>query len=288
VVSLPATREHDDEEAETRRRRASPVDVGLDQAVTMSSVGFLPRSSAIAIAYMISFHRRLRGIDVGVIGILPPGHLVGPQRNSLSRSSLPCRLTAQQAGRWPVAEARTPHCSTKSPEPSDRRRFGDVLGAVCQLVLQAGRSRGGRKATGDDLCCRAGCGAGALHVEHDACCAGISDVLARLSPGLGACRDQRPFSQIVQRKMVAAARHLLDVGMLAEQQVAVVLEAAAAAGQSTPVDGFDSRSWQARPREVRPIVTSGSRKSKSAGILGVHWGNDCALSELQPCSRSGQ
>ena len=103
VVSLPATASMIDEEAELVVGELLAVDVGLDQRrddvvgrVLAPLVGHGHRVHD-------QFHRRLRRIDVGELGILAAGHLVGPAEQLVAV----LLRNAEQTRRWPAAAART-------------------------------------------------------------------------------------------------------------------------------------------------------------------------------------
>ncbi len=113
VVSLPATASMITKKPNSSSESFSPSMSAWISAVTMSSVGFLPRSSAICIAYMISSIEDCAGSTSANSGSSPPVISLD-QRNSLSRSSwgtpsspaMACNGSSQLT------------CSTKSPLPS--------------------------------------------------------------------------------------------------------------------------------------------------------------------------
>ena len=219
----------------------------------MSSVGFLPRSSAIAIAYMISSMDDCAGIDVGVLGVLTAGHLVRPAEQLVAV----VLRHAEQAGDG-LQRQLARHLFDEVAGALRGRGLGDVLGALGKFVLQPPDGARG-EAAGDDLA-QPGV-VRRVHVEHHA--ALQLDLLARhlLRPG----RDSavRPAGEDI-----AALRHLFDVGVLGDQPIALVPEAAGAAGYVDPVDGLGLAQLGELVDGQPSRFTSGSRKSKSAGILG--------------------
>ena len=223
----------------------------------MSSVGFLPRSSAIAIAYMISSIDDCAGSTSAYSGSSPPVISLD-QRNSLSRSS--CGTPSRPAMACSGSSHET--CSTKSPLTRGGGVLGDVLGALCELLLQPTDGARG-EAAGDDLA-QPGVVRG-VHVEHDA--ALQFDVLARHFLGPGRDRAVLPAGEDV-----AATRHLLDVGVLGEAASSRCPRSPRSRpGTSTQWIGSDLRSWASSATGSPTRLTSGSRKSKSAGIIrGCH------------------
>ena len=214
-------RQHDDEEAELVIGQLLPVDVGLDQRrddvvgrVLAPLVGHRHRVHD-------QFHRRLRRIDIGELGILAAGHLVGPAEQLVAV----VLRHAQQAGDG-LQRQFARHLLDEVATARGGRVLGDVLGALCELLLQP-TDRAGGESPGDDLA-QPGVVRG-VHVEHDA--ALQFDVLARhfLGPG-------RDGAVLPTGEDVAAARHFLHVGVLGEDPVAVVLEATGAVGHVDPVD----------------------------------------------------
>ena len=113
VVSLPATASMMTKKPNSSSESFSPSMSAWMSVVTMSSVGFLPRSSAIAIAYMISSIDDCAGSTSANSGSSPPVISLD-QRKSLSRSS--CGTPSRPA----IACSGSSHdtCSTKSPLPS--------------------------------------------------------------------------------------------------------------------------------------------------------------------------
>ena len=204
------------------------------------------------------FHRRLRGIDVGVFGIRAAGHLVGPAEQLVA---VLLRHT-QQAGDG-LQRKLARHLLDEVTGARGRRALGDVLGALGEFLLQpADRARG--EAAGDDFA-QPGV-VRSVHVEHDA--ALHFDSLARhlLRP----CRDG---AVLPVGEDVAATRHLLDVGVLAEKPVAVVLEAAAAVGHVDPVDRFGLAELGKLGHGKSDQVDVGIEEVEvSRNIWGCHWG----------------
>ena len=172
VVSLPATASMITKKPNSSSESFSPSMSAWISVVTMSSVGFLPRSSAMAIAYMISSIDDCAGSTSAYSGSSPPVISLD-QRNSLSRSS--CGTPSRPA----MACSGSSHdtCSTKSPAALGGRGLGDVLGALREFLLQPSDGAG-RETAGDDLA-QPGV-VRRVHVEHDV--ALQLDLLALSSP----------------------------------------------------------------------------------------------------------
>ncbi len=217
-------REHDHEEAELVVGELLAVDVGLDERrddvvgrVLAPLLGHRHRVHD-------QFHRRLRRVDVGELGILAAGHLVGPAEQLVavvlrdaeqSGDGLQRQLTATPARR-----------SRRRPRPRPSWRCS---ARAARAPPPAGRWRAGVKPREMILRSRVWCGASMLSMTLR--CSSI--VLARhlLRPG-------RDGAVLPAGEDVAAPRHLLDVGVLGDQPVALVVEAAGAAGHVDPVDGL--------------------------------------------------
>ena len=115
VVSLPATASMMTKKPNSSSESFSPSMSASIRVVTMSSVGFLPRSVGHRHRVHDQFHRRLRGIDVGVLG-------VRRHRSSRWTSGTACRGPPAEhpAGRrWPATAARTTPArrSRRCPRP---------------------------------------------------------------------------------------------------------------------------------------------------------------------------
>ncbi len=76
VVSLPATASMTTKKPNSSSESFSPSMSASTSWVTMSSAGFLLRSSAIVMAYVISSSDDMRRVDVGVLRVLTGGHLI--------------------------------------------------------------------------------------------------------------------------------------------------------------------------------------------------------------------
>ena len=113
VVSLPATESMITKKPNSSSDSFSPSMSAWISVVTMSSVGFLPRSSAMPMAYMISSIDDCAGSTSAKSGSSPPV-ISFDQRKSLSRSSwgTPSRPAMACNG------SSHDTCSTKSPAPS--------------------------------------------------------------------------------------------------------------------------------------------------------------------------
>ena len=146
VVSLPATDEHDHEEAELVVGELLPLDVSLDQRrddvlgrVLVALLGHLHRVHD-------QFHRRLRGIDVGVLGILATGHLVGPTEDLVAV----LLRHAEQAGDGLQRKLTRHLLDEVAACPRRRGALGDVLRALASSSSSRPMARG-RETAGDDL-----------------------------------------------------------------------------------------------------------------------------------------
>ena len=160
VVSLPATASMITKKPNSSSESFSPSMSAWISVVTMSSVGFLPRSSAIFHGVHDQLHRRLRGIDVGVLRVLATGHLVGPAEQLVAV----LLRHAQQAGdRLQRQLAR--HLLDEVAGALGRRGLGDFLGALASSSCSRPIARGVKPA-GDDLA-QPGV-VRRVHVEHDA------------------------------------------------------------------------------------------------------------------------
>ena len=221
----------------------------------MSSVGFLPRSSAICIAYMISSIDDSAGSMSAYSGSSPPVISLD-QRKSLSRSS--CGTPSRPAMACSGSSQDT--CSTKSPEPSAAAVLA-IFWARCASSSSSRPTARGVNPREMILRSRVWCGASML--SRTLRCRSIaSRVISCGQTGMA------PFGQL--REDVAASRHLLDVGMLGHEPVALVAEAARAAGHVDPVDRLGlAQLGEFGDGQTRRDSTSGRGSRSQLGCWGA-------------------
>ena len=221
VVSLPATASMMTKKPNSSSESFSPSMSAWISVVTMSSVGFLPRSSAIGHRVHDQFHRRLRGIDVGVLGVLAAGHLVGPAEQLVAV----VLWNAEQAGDG-LQRKLARHLLDEVAAALGGRGLGDVLGTLGEFLLQPSDGPW-RETAGDDLA-QPGV-VRRVHVEHDA--ALQLDLLTFHLRRPNRDRTVQPAGEDV-----VALGHLFDIGVLGDDPVAVVLEATRSVGHVHPVN----------------------------------------------------
>ena len=136
VVSLPATASMMTKKPNSSSESFSPSMSAWISVVTMSSVGFLPRSSAIAIAYMISSIDDCAGSTSAYSGSVAAGHLVGPAEQLVA---ILLRHTEQTGDGLQRQLAR--HLLDEVAATRGSGVLGDVLGALGELLLPAARWR---------------------------------------------------------------------------------------------------------------------------------------------------
>ena len=169
----------------------------------------------------MSSNDEMRGIDVGVLGVLARGHLVGP-----AEELVPVLLGyAEQPGdRLQRQLAR--HLLDEVAGPLGSGGLGDLLRAGAELLLEPSDGARGETA-GDDLA-----KPGVLrrvHVQQD----GLLQIDRVAGHPLRPRRDRA-----VRRAAedVVALGHLFDVGMLGHEPIAFVAEPSGTAGHVDPVD----------------------------------------------------
>ena len=266
VVSLPATASITTKKPNSSSESFSPSISASTSWVTMSSAGILAALVGHLHRVLDQLDRRHRRVDVGVLGVLAGGHLVGPAEQLVAV----LLRHAEQAGDG-LQRQLAGHLLDEVAGALGGGGLGDVLGALGEFLLQPSDRAWGETAR-DDLA-----QPGVLrcvHVEQD----GLLQV-DRVARHL--LRPDRDGAVRRAAEDVAALGHLFDVGVLGDQPVALVAEPAGSAWHVDPVDGLGLAQLGEFGDGQALKVQVASRKSKSAGILGGAIGKSVCSPQLQ-------